>query len=301
MSDEDDIIHSDPPAALNPDHAESEYSQEQSRPKRDPFKDMDPVSSQEAGLHGKSLKSRAEMNRLKKTGVKHEGLKVVTDDVKILKSLSVTPELPGDPINYYVEPVHIEYYIPKESRFAREIRYLYIPLIDPVPLTAHELLQEHIKENRFFDLLSIMDTHPGYISQILDSYNNLLSMYESLSRDMRDAALEDELEKYRSAFYMCETLAEYEPTLASLEFLGEFISWNINWLIRRMNRLGVEFAASDKTVSFLIKRRNIDMEENNRPPDERFEVLAALFYEQAFPYRGLEIQDEDFFYDIFDR
>lgn len=271
------------------------------RKKRDPFKGMDPVSADDAEKHGRALKSRAEMKRIKKTGFKHEGKKVVTDDVKILKSLSVTPEIPDDPTNYYVESVMIEYYIPKESRFAREERFLYVPLIDPVPGPDHRILAEHIKENRFFDLMNVMDTNPMYITDILDSYNNLMSMYENLSKEIRDAVMDDDPERYRAAFYHCEVLAEFEPTMASLKILGEFLSWNINWLVRIMNRLGVDFQASDKTVSYFIKRRNIYVEEKGLPYDERFEVLAGLFYEQAFPYRGMAIEDEDFFFDIFDR
>lgn len=282
------------------DSALTEELEGRKRHKRDPFKGMDPISADE-GRHGRMLKSRAEMKRIKKTGFKHEGKKVVTDDVKILKSLSVTPEIPGDQTNYYVEPVQIEYYIPKESRFARESRFLYIPLIDPEPGPNHTLLAEHIRENRFFDLMNVMDMNPGHITDILDSYNNYLSMYENLSRNIRDAVMDDDPEKYRPAFYHCEVLADFEPTLASLNILGEFMSWNINWLIRMMNRLGVEFNAADKTVSYLIKRRNVFNEEKSLPFDERFEVLAGLFFEQAFPYRGMNIESEDFFYDIFDR
>jgi hypothetical protein len=47
--------------------------------------------------------------------------------------------------------------------------------------------------------------------------------------------------------------------------------------------------------------RNIQREENNLPYDERFEILAALFYEQAFPNRGALIQGDDYYLDIFDK
>jgi len=40
------------------------------------------------------------------------------------------------------------------------------------------------------------------------------------------------------------------------------------------------------------------MEENNQPEDPDFELFSALFYEQAFPYRGAdELQAEDFLLD----
>ncbi len=284
------------------DETQSATLEEKARAdKRDPFAGMGPIRSSDSALQGRALKSRAEMNRIRKTGFRHEGKKVVTDDVKILKGLTVIPDLPDDPTNYYVEPVHIEYYIPKESRFAREIRYLYIPLIDPEPAPSHLLLKEHIQKNRFFDLMDIMNAHPEHITDILESYTNFLDLYENLSRSMREAALEGQLEQFRTAFYLCEALSEYEPTLAALSFLGEFLVWNLNWLVRRMNRLRVEFYASDKTVSYFIKRRNMYHEEHEYPYDERFEVLAALFFDQAFPHRGLQSGEEDFFFDIFER
>jgi hypothetical protein len=149
------------------------------------------------------------------------------------------------------------------------------------------------------DLMKIMDEEPRYITDLLDSYNNTLPIYESLSRYMREG--EEDPENFKSAFYLCETLVEYEPTIASLEFLGPFMAWNLNWLVRRLNQSGVEFSASDKTVSYFIKMRNIFNDENQILYDERFEVLAALFYEQAFPNRGTAFGEEDFFYDIFEK
>ena len=104
----------------------------------------------------------------------------------------------------------------------------------------------------------------------------------------------------KKIFYLIEILLEYEPSIAALEFLGPFQSWNVNWLIRKMNMSGVEITASDKTVSYLIKLRNVYWEENDLEYDENFEVLAALFYEQAYPNRGLTYEEEDYFFDIFD-
>ncbi len=257
------------------------------------------ILSSEASLHGRELAKKAELKRIRKAGVRHEGRKVITDDVKILKSIAELPDEPEDPVNFYREPVRIEYYIPKESRFAVETRHLFIPLIDPEPKEEYELLKRHISEDRFFDLIRVMDEEPRYITEILDSYNTLLPIYESLSRYIRDA--EENPESYKSAFYLVETLSEYEPTMAALELLGPFMAWNLNWLVRALNRNGVDFAASDKTVSYFIKQRNIFNDEHQIPYDERFEVLAALFYEQAFPNRGMEFGEEDFFYDIFEK
>ena len=261
---------------------------------------MEQVSSSETGLHGKDLTTRSDLKRIRKSGFRHEGKKVLTDDVAVLKSISETPVLPDDPENYYKEPIRIEYYIPKESRFAVEIRYLYIPLIDPDPDEEHTILQDHIEKDEFFDLTVVMAENPAHLTDILDSYGSSMHLFESMSYAVREG-LVDNPERLRSAFYLCEILAEYEPTLVALEVLGEFVSWNLNWLIRKMNQENVEFAASDKTISYLIKLRNMYWDEMELPYDERFEILATLFFQQAFPNRGMETQDDDFFYDIFEK
>ena len=262
------------------------------------FSTMDPVSSDAAALGHRDLSSKAAIDKIKKAGVKHEGKKVVTDDVKKLKSIEIDPGISElEQANHYREPIRIEYYIPKDSRFVVETRYLHIPLIDPVPEEKHQVLRDYMDRNLFFDVLRIMDENPQYITDILDAYANSMDLMESLARHIREAKFEPEL--YKPAFYICEALAEYEPTIVSLEILGEFVAWNLNWLVRQMNHIGIEFSASDKTVSYFIKLRNIHHEENSLPYDERFEILAALFYEQAFPNRGMELE-EDYYYDIFD-
>ena len=95
-------------------------------------------------------------------------------------------------------------------------------------------------------------------------------------------------EAYRKAFYLCESAAEYEPTLASLEILGDFLTWNLNYLIRTLNKRQFHFSASDRTTAYLIKRRNIKWEAEDLPYDENFKILTALFFEQAFPGRSLQ-------------
>lgn len=258
-------------------------------------------SSAEAAMQRKELASPGELKRIQRAGVKVHGQKVVADDVNKLKSLSVTPQLEGEFSDHYIEPVRIEYYIPKESRFVTETRYLYIPLIDPEPRSDPDdaVLRDHIQDEKFMDLLQVLGDYPQYTTLILDSYHETFHMYESLSRTMKDAR--NNMEKYRTALYMVETLGQHEPTLAALEALGEFQSWNLNWLIRTMNERGIEFACADYTISYLIKRRNEYWEQNELPFDERFEILASLFYDQAFPNRGLHIGEEDYFFDIFDK
>ena len=258
-------------------------------------------SSAQAAMHRKELASRGDLKRIQRAGVKVHGQKVVADDVNKLKSLSVTPQLEGEFSDHYIEPVRIEYYIPKESRFVTETRYLYVPLVDPEPRTEPDdaILRDHNDAEKFVDLLQVLGDYPQYTTLILDSYHETFHMYESLSRTMKEARTDPQ--KYKTALYMVETLAQHEPTLAALEALGEFQSWNLNWLIRTMNEQGVEFACADYTISYLIKRRNEYWEQNELPFDERFEILATLFYDQAFPNRGLHIGEEDYFFDIFDK
>jgi len=73
---------------------------------------------------------------------------------------------------------------------------------------------------------------------------------------------------------------------------------NCEWLIKRLNKGGVLFSLEDRTISLLIKRRNEFFEENDYPVDDDFELLSALFFEQAYPHRGAEeLQAQDFLLD----
>jgi len=156
--------------------------------RRDPFAGMPKISSQTAAPpHVTTL---SELKQIKRARVRHEGKRVITDDVKKLKSLAIEPGLPpGEFINYYVEPVRIEYYIPRESRFAIETKYLYVLLIDPDVRPQDEILQKHIESNRFFDLIDVMNEHPQYITSILESYNTTMKLFESVSKAVYDAKI----------------------------------------------------------------------------------------------------------------
>ncbi len=256
------------------------------------------IKSEEVLQRKRQLATRGDIKRIQKAGYKYEGKKVVTDDVKKLKSLEVEPKISSEEkIDYYVEPVWIEYYVPKDSRFITELRYLYIPLIDPPYDEKYPILNNIMKNNQFCDIENILNEYPQYTSTILESYQETFSFHERISLFLREARHNPE--SYKKVFYLCETLMKFEPTLAYLEILGDYISWNINWLIRKLNLLNIKFSAEDDTVAYLIKRRNIYWEENQLPYDERFEILAALFFDQAYPNRGLTIEEQDFFYNIF--
>jgi hypothetical protein len=272
---------------------------DKSKKKKKPFED-EIIKSEEVLQKRRHLATKGDIKRIQKAGYKYEGRKVVTDDVKKLKSLEVEPKISiEERIDYYVEPVWIEYYVPKDSRFITEIRYLYIPLIDPPFDERYPLLNEMMNKNLFFDVVNVLNEHPEHTSIILESYQETFHFFEKISQAIKEAKYNPE--SYRTAFYLCETMMKFEPTIAYLEVLGDYISWNLNWLIRKLNELHIEFSAEDDTVSYLIKRRNIYWEENQLPYDERFEILAALFYDQAYPNRGLTIEEQDFFFNIFNK
>jgi hypothetical protein len=252
-----------------------------------------------SGFSPKRMLNRTELRQIKKSRTRIQGKKVLTDDVKKLKSLRVTPDLSEEEIiHYYKEPIWIEYYIPKESRFALETKYLFIKLIDPVPREGRDkILQKAMEEDRIVDIHKLSAMRGKEADLIRNSYQNSLTMFETIS---------DQLEQYENngdanllvpALYITETLMHFEPTLASLEILGDYCLYNMNWFIRKLNQAHIEFSLEDRNVLLLIKRRNIYWEENELPEDEDFDLFAALFFEQAYPHRGAEeLEEQDFLY-----
>ncbi|MFN3605135.1 MAG: hypothetical protein ACK4UJ_10530 [Leptonema sp. (in: bacteria)] len=256
------------------------------------------IKSSETLQSKKRLSTKGEIKKIKQAKFKYEGKKVITDDVKKLKSLEVVPSIPKEELNdYYVEPVTIEYYVPKDSKFINEVRYLYIPLIDPPFDEKYPILNEKMKKNSFFSIIEVLEEYPEYTSLILESYRDIFSFLERIEESLKEARSNPEF--YKTCFYLCERIFKFEPTLAYLEILGDYISWDLNWLIRKLNENKIKFSAEDDTIAYLIKRRNLYWEENQLPFDERFEILAALFYDLAYPNRGLSIEEQDMFFHIF--
>ncbi|MCC6274919.1 MAG: hypothetical protein IT569_03610 [Leptospiraceae bacterium] len=123
-------------------------------------------------------------------------------------------------------------------------------------------------------------------------------MFEKISTSYDEYRKTGDAEALKVPVYLTETLMLFEPTIASLEILGEFAMYNLNWLIRKLNVQEVNFSLEDRTTSILIKRRNEYWDENNFPIDDDFELLSALFYEQAYPHRGAqELEEMDFLID----
>lgn len=216
--------------------------------------------------------------------------RVFTENVNILKGLSATPDIPReDADNYYVEPVSIEYYIPKESRFAYQIKYLYIKLYDPLPRneTQSEVMNYFKSMDKPIDVMEVMNNFPQHLMTILQYYNANLHMYESMSLNFQEG-YEGNDSCIKKALYLNEVLRKFEPTMPSLEIIGDYTVYNINWCVRYLNRRKTTVSLEDPTVEFLIKRYKVLGSAEENPPDERFEILADIYLEQAFPY-----SDED--------
>lgn len=246
----------------------------------------------------KPLLNKSELRQMKRSKTRVEGKKILTDDVKKLKSLRVQPELTKvQAIDYYKEPIWIEYYIPKESRFAFETKFLYIPLVDPV-LTEPDNTQVWLKEaqdkEQILDIIQILETKEEAKSQILSSYHYSMNMLEHVHQMFTTYKETGETKEIKTACYVTEALLKYEPTLASLKFFKDFSIYNLNYWIRELNKNSIEFSLEDTTVSLLIKRRNELWEKEERKEDEDFDLLSALFFEQAFPNRGAsDLSPED--------
>jgi hypothetical protein len=245
----------------------------------------------------KPILNRSELKQIKKSSLRVRGRKILTDDVNKLKSLKVSPDISEEEaIHYYKEPILIEYYIPKESRFALEIKYLYVYLA-PIVLRKNRdtILKEAINSDSFFSILEIANSRPEFKEIIEYSYQNYKSILISITDAVKQFMLTDNYELLKNPIYLTETMMQYEPTLATLEVFGDYITHNLNWLIKRLNIGKIEFSLEDKTISFLIKRRNQYWEDSGKEPDEDFDLFSDLFYEQAYPHRGaVELDEEDF-------
>ncbi|WCL50558.1 hypothetical protein [Leptospira sp. GIMC2001] len=246
----------------------------------------------------KPLLNKSELRQIKKSRTKVEGKKVVTDDVRKLKSLKVTPELSADEeINYYKEPIWIEYYIPKESRFAYETKFLYVYLVDPPEREDgfDRYLKLYKERGEFFDIYDFIKEYPKNESLVMQSYHDRMTMFETIHNSVEVYRNNQDPLELKNACYVTEALMKFEPTLASVKLFPDFLIYNLNWLIRELNKNHINFSLEDTTISVLIKRRNEYWENSKIMEDEDFELLAALFYEQAFPHRGAEeLQPDDF-------
>ena len=248
-----------------------------------------------------NILSKSALKQIERQRTRVLGKKIVTDDIRKLKSLASTPMIPKDKIHdYYVEPVVIEYYIPKESRFAQETKYMYIELIDPQPKNEN---QEQIfayfnERNQPIDTMEVMNAFPMFLVQIMEYYTPSLSIYEAISLYIKQS-LEGDHAATKKVLYLNEVLRKSEPTVPALEILGDYTTFNINWCVRTLNRNRVPHSLEDRTVAYLIKLHVMQSEATGKPLDDRFEVLSQIYLEQAFPLADEELYEDIDFDDEF--
>ena len=219
-------------------------------------------------------------------------------DINKIKQLPITPYVEeGSENNFYIEPVTIEYYIPKESRFAYESKFLYVELYDPIPQneTQKKLMEFFTKKGEPIDPIEVMNIFPQYIEQILNSYNMHMELLTSASIEFKAAISGLNLKSVRRALYVNEVLRKGEPKLAALDILGDYTTFNINWCIRFCNKNNIEHVVEDPTVEYLLKLHRMKYEDEHRALDERFEILAGIYMDQAFPYQDDIFEDDDDF------
>ncbi len=234
---------------------------------------------------------------LERARVKVDASRISITDINKLKSLPVTPYIEeGKANDYYIEPVVIEYYIPKESRFAYEKKYLYIELYDPVPKGPdQEIVMNYFKErDEPIDPIEVMNRFPQYMMRILQSYNLYMELHESASIEYKAGLSGENPAAVRRALYLNEVLRKREPKLAALEILGDYTTYNINWCVRFLNKNYISHVLEDKTVEYLIKLHRMKHEDEKRAVDERFDILSTIYMDQAFPYQDDLWDDDDY-------
>ncbi len=182
-----------------------------------------------------------------------------------------------DTINYYVEPVEIEIYLKKAGKVRTIIKDMFVELIDVEPLpneTSKKIFEYFKSNNQPIDLIEITNLFPELISMVFESYYHNINLYEKLSMYFK-AGLSGSTDSWRLALYFTELLMKFEPTIASFQYIGDFQTYNLNYLIRKLNQLGEKFLLEDATVLYLIKRRNKAYE--GKPRDKEFEKLVELW------------------------
>ncbi len=179
--------------------------------------------------------------------------------------------------NYYTEPVEVEIYLKKAGRVRTIIKDLNIELIEVKPLNNKYSLEifELFKDlDEPIDLMELQNHFPQYIKIIYDSYYQHMELFEKISILFAEARL-GSVESWRQTLYFTELMLKYEPTIAATEYIGDFQTYNLNYIIKKLNDLGEKFLLEDQTVSYLIRRRNKKYENNE--PDRQFNKLVELW------------------------
>jgi hypothetical protein len=182
----------------------------------------------------------------------------------------------NDKVNYYLEPVEIEIYLKKSGKVRTIIKDMYVELIDVEPNkdSSKKIFDFFREKGGPIDLMEIMNVFPEYLRVIYDSYYQHIDLFEKLSMHFQTAS-GGSTNSLRLSLYFVELLIKYEPTVASSRYIGDFQTYNLNFIIRKLNTLGESFLLEDSTVAYLIKRRNKAHEGKQR--DREFEKLVELW------------------------
>jgi len=240
--------------------------------------------------------SRFRSKKKLRGGYRVDSSKISVTDIHKLKNLPIMPYIEeGTENDFYIEPVVIEYYIPKESRFAYETKYHYIELFDPTPKNEAQkkVMGYFSKLNQPIDAIEVMEKFPEYADFIARSYNMQMDMLKGASEEFQAGLSGENPTAIRRALYINEVLRKREPNIAALEVLGDYTTYNINWCIRFLNKNHISHSVEDHTVEYLIKLHRMKLAEENRPIDERFEILSSIYMDQAFPFEEDVFDDDD--------
>ncbi len=177
--------------------------------------------------------------------------------------------------NYYVEPVEIEVYLKKAGKVRTVIKDLYVELIPAEASNekSREIFESFRAKGEPIDLMEVQNEFPEFIKTIYDSYYQNMDLFEKLSMHFK-SGLTGSTDSWRMALYFTELLMKYEPTVAS-KLIGDFQTYNLNYLIIKLNQLKEPFLLEDATVAYLIKRRN--MAYRDQPRDKEFDKLVELW------------------------
>lgn len=177
---------------------------------------------------------------------------------------------------YYTEPVEIEIYLKKAGKVRTVVRDLKIELIDVKPINEKSkvIFDYFISKDEPIDLMEVQNLHPELIKAIYDSYYKNMDLFEKVSVHFK-TALSGASDSWKLALYFTELLLKYEPTVASSELIGDFQTYNLNYLIKKLNALEEDYLLEDGTVAYLIKRRNYAYQD--QPRDKEFDKLVELW------------------------
>jgi hypothetical protein len=177
--------------------------------------------------------------------------------------------------HYYIEPVEIEIYLKKAGKVRTVIKDLYVELIpvEPVSEKSAMVFDTFRKKDEPIDIMEVQNYFPEFIRIIYDSYYKNMDLYEKLSIHFK-SGLSGSVDSWRLSLYFTELLLKYEPTIAS-KAIGDFQTYNLNYLIIKLNSLNEHFLLEDSTVAYLIKRRNAAYQ--NQPRDKEFDKLVELW------------------------